>query len=296
MASVHGLRTSIPARELCELLNDVEMRTEAATEAKRLLRSWDCRMDRDHPQPTIFSAFHDALAEAYSASILGPLAEEMAGETGRGAPSWYGRTKSSLHDKLKSASSSGEMTEVHSLLAGALETAVTKLKAWLGEEMSDWTWGRVHKTSPRHALSAAFPNLAQELNPPSVGTHGDGFTPLAGSYSARGAVHTHVGFHGPVRVRYVELGKLTLGRAPGSVRASGKPSLLRPVRDMGQRRPPTHALRLGSGLPAVRDPSVPVAGDRLENRLSRQAHFLLPAMRSGALKPALGVLRRPWDA
>ena len=101
MASVHALRTSIPARELCELLNDVEMRTEAAAEAKRLLHSWDCRMDRDRPEPTIFSAFHDALAEAYSASILGPLAEEMAGETGRGAPSWYGRTKSSLHDKLK---------------------------------------------------------------------------------------------------------------------------------------------------------------------------------------------------
>jgi penicillin amidase len=184
MASVHGLRTSIPARELCELLDDVEMRTEAAAEAKRLLHSWDCRMDRDRPEPTIFSAFHDALAEAYSASILGPLAEEMAGETGRGAPSWYGRTKSSLHDKLKSVSSSGEMSELHSLLAGALETAVAKLKSWLGEEMSEWTWGRVHRTSPKHALSAAFPNLAQELNPPSVGTHGDGFTPLAGSYSA----------------------------------------------------------------------------------------------------------------
>ena len=85
MASVHALRTSIPARELCELLKDVEMRTEAAAEAKRLLHSWDCRMDRDRPEPTIFSAFHDALAEVYSASLLGPLAEEMAGETGRGS-------------------------------------------------------------------------------------------------------------------------------------------------------------------------------------------------------------------
>ena len=184
MASVHGLRTSIPARELCDLLNDVEMRTKEAAEAKRLLHSWDYRMDRDCPEPTIFSAFHDALAEAYSASILGTLAEEMAGETGRGAPSWYGRTKSSLHEKLKSVSSSGEMSELHSLLAGALETAVAKLKSWLGDEMSEWTWGRVHRTSPRHALSASFPNLARGLNPPSVRTHGDGFTPLAGPYSA----------------------------------------------------------------------------------------------------------------
>ena len=34
MASVHALRTSIPARELCELLNDVEMRTEGGRRGK----------------------------------------------------------------------------------------------------------------------------------------------------------------------------------------------------------------------------------------------------------------------
>ena len=50
MASVHGLRTSIPARELCDLLNDVEMRTKEAAEAKRLLHSWDYRMDRGPPR------------------------------------------------------------------------------------------------------------------------------------------------------------------------------------------------------------------------------------------------------
>ncbi len=181
MASVHALRTSIPARALCELLDDVETHTEAAAEAKCLLLAWDCGMDRDRPEPTIFSAFHDALAEAYSASVLGPLAEEMAGETGRGAPSWYGRTKSSLHHTLKSASSNDE---VRSLLAEALERAMDKLGSWLGQDVSEWTWGRVHRTNPTHALSAAFPKFAETLNPPSVGAHGDGFTPLAGSYSA----------------------------------------------------------------------------------------------------------------
>ncbi len=184
MAAVHALRTSIPARELCELLKGVEVRSASASEAKRLLLSWDYGMDRDRMEPTIFSAFHDALAEAHVASVLGPLAREMAGETGRGAPSWYGRIKSGLHEKLKAGSSPEEIREARSLLAEALESAVEKLAAWLGEEMGGWTWGRVHRTNPQHALSGAFPDLADVLNPPSVAAHGDGFTPLAGSYSA----------------------------------------------------------------------------------------------------------------
>ena len=49
--------------------------------------------------------------------------------------------------------------------------------------MDSWKWGQVHVTRPRHALSVASPGLAPTLDPPSLGVHGDGFTPLAGSYS-----------------------------------------------------------------------------------------------------------------
>ena len=180
MAKVHALRASIPARELCPLLKNVRLRSDAATEAKRLLLNWDCSMDRDRPEPTIFSAFHDALANAHAKSVLGALADEMVGETGRGAPAWYGRTKSSLHANMKS----GWVNDTSAMLVDALETAVEKLTSWLGEDMEGWTWGRVHKTNPRHALSTAMPDLSEILDPPSMGVHGDGFTPLAGSYSA----------------------------------------------------------------------------------------------------------------
>ena len=71
MASVHALRESVPARELCPMLENVETRTEAAAEARRRLLAWDHRMDRDRPEPTIFTAFHDALATAYAGKVLG---------------------------------------------------------------------------------------------------------------------------------------------------------------------------------------------------------------------------------
>ena len=130
--------------------------------------------------------------------------------------------------------------------------------------MSEWTWGRVHRTSPRHALSAAFPNLAQELNPPSVGTHGDGFTPLAGSYSAAE----------PYIVTSASMARYVFDTANwdnsrwvvplGASGHPGSPHLLRSGRDMGKRCPPTHALRLGNGLPAVRDPAVTPPRDRMK--------------------------------
>ena len=180
MDEVHALRSSIPAAEVCPLLEEVEGLSDAAAEAKRLLLEWNHGMDKTRPEPTIFSAFHDALTGVRVTSLLGPMAGDVVGETGRGAPSWVGRVKSGLHHWLESLS----FSERNALLAESLEAAIQNLRSLLGDEMDDWAWGRVHRTNPQHALSIAFPDFAKKLNPPSVGAHGDGFTPLAGSYSA----------------------------------------------------------------------------------------------------------------
>ena len=179
MAEVHALRSSIPATAICPLLKEVEVHSEAALTAKALLLAWDHTMDRGRPEPAIFAAFHDALTDVRVASLLGAMASEVSGETGRGAPSWVGRVKSGLHHILDSLPA----LERNALLADALETAVTRLQSQLGGDISGWAWGGVHRTNPQHALSSVFPGLAEKLNPPSVAAHGDGFTPLAGSYS-----------------------------------------------------------------------------------------------------------------
>ena len=179
MADVHALRSSIPAAKICPLLQEVEGLSDAAAEAKGLLLAWDHGMEKTRPEPTIFSALHDVLTDSRVASLLGPMAGDVAGETGRGAPSWVGRVKSGLHHWLASLPRS----ERDALLAESLENAVQNLRSLLGEDMNGWAWGRVHRTNPQHALSGPFPELAEMLNPPSVAAHGDGFTPLAGSYS-----------------------------------------------------------------------------------------------------------------
>ena len=63
--------------------------------------------------------------------------------------------------------------------------------AWLAEtlgpDQAEWRWERIHRTRPRHPLSVAFPELADLLDPPSVGVGGDGDTPQAAAFACADA-------------------------------------------------------------------------------------------------------------
>lgn len=67
-------------------------------------------------------------------------------------------------------------------MATALSQAMGELQTQFGEDMAAWTWGKVHKTQPKHILSTYFSEDAAQLDPPSVSLGGDFDTPLAGSY------------------------------------------------------------------------------------------------------------------
>jgi penicillin amidase len=86
----------------------------------------------------------------------------------------------------------GSGADWNSIMAEALSRGVTYLREHLGDTPfeKNWRWGAVHKTRPRHTLSAAFPDLGELLDPPSVSTHGNSDTPLAGGYSTEPYVIT----------------------------------------------------------------------------------------------------------
>ncbi|MDE2717939.1 MAG: penicillin acylase family protein [Chloroflexota bacterium] len=67
-------------------------------------------------------------------------------------------------------------------MAEALGSAVAPLKDRIGNDMSEWTWGKIHQTNRPHWLSNAY-SWAKELEGPAMPLGGDGDTPLAASYS-----------------------------------------------------------------------------------------------------------------
>ncbi len=185
MTAIHAEMVSIPARVYSSLLASVEPLDEPSAQAQAALSGWDASMDMNSVAPTIYSAFRRELEWALFEHHLGPLVGEALSATGRGAPMHLAQ----LRARFAAAADNDDPSVLpegetwSSAAADALSKGVTWLQVTLGENMADWQWGRVHATHPEHTLSAAFPELANLLDPPSVPMNGDGDTPHSGSYS-----------------------------------------------------------------------------------------------------------------
>ena len=191
MAEVHREMVSAPAQAYVGFLQDVTPENPEAARAKAKLLGWNCRMDAAAVEPTIYSAFRDALLKEVLEGYLGPeLAQASWKPDGRGLGLFLGRLKARLivliaNDDRRMLPP-GETWQ--GLMSRALTRAVAELAERLGGNMDSgieaWPWGHVHQARPAHTLSASRPDLAELLNPPPIPSGGDGDTPLAGGYAA----------------------------------------------------------------------------------------------------------------
>jgi penicillin amidase len=186
MAGVHAERVSIPARAYIKRLKEVEPLDELSARARGKLLAWSGPMDAEGVEPTIYSAWRDALLRQVLEHSLGAELAELAwhpADRGRGA--FLNRLK----DLLVTMISEDDRcllppnTDWPSMLSRALAKGVATLRERLGDNLEEWHWRRAHQARPRHTLSGAFPELAKLLDPPAIPMSGDGDTPLAGSYS-----------------------------------------------------------------------------------------------------------------
>jgi penicillin amidase len=189
LARIHGDRISTPAQIFTEALvaagPDV---SGVATEALAMLVDWDYSMDRDLVQPTIYSELRKQMTAAVAANVFGDNAAELLESDSGG----------SGHERLIGleimlALESGEAESADLLPPGAtwgdvlrssFEAALGSLQDRLGDDVNEWAWREIHHTRPRHPLSTWLaPELAAQLDPPSLAVHGDGDTPLASGFT-----------------------------------------------------------------------------------------------------------------
>jgi penicillin G amidase len=209
MAAMHADRTSIPARELVELLGRLRVSAAAAPyrddaqwrAALTRLAGWDGAMDKEQVAPAIYTALRERLTRDLMTPILGPLAPEAFASVQGGGVAHMVRIKAQLAEMIagddRSLLPAG--AEWRTVLASALAGAVSDLRAALGDDMDGWRWERLHTTRPVHPLVAGFPDLAATLNPPAVAVGGDGetlnaagFVPGAGYHVALTSVARYV--------------------------------------------------------------------------------------------------------
>ena len=184
MAAIHADRLSIPAVELIGRLDGIVPTDPVARAALARLRAWDGVMAPDAVGPTIYAALRDRLMRDLLTPILGPLAGDAFGALPSGGVAHVARLRARLagwiRDDDRALLPTG--TDWPAALRRALEGAVADLSARLGPDITTWRWARLRVTQPRHPLSAAFPEDAAILSPPSVGVGGDGDTVQAASF------------------------------------------------------------------------------------------------------------------
>src|SRR5262249_7693961 len=153
-------------------------------EARDRLLAWDGTMGPKDVAAAIYAVWREEISQAI---LAGPLFAPLLAAGGR----WdmqppqsmplAQRLRNAFYRLLKPRATSGlpPGQSWESLGATALAAAVAWLAETLGPDQADWRWERIHRTRPKHPLSAAFPELAELLDPPSVGVGGDGDTPQA---------------------------------------------------------------------------------------------------------------------
>ena len=196
MSDVHADCISIPAQIFVEKTKEIMSSDSLIKQACEKLQQWDYRMDRESTAALIYSAARSSFYKLIIHDQLGNLASEALaprGTFGRGAATHTGQLLAQAFNSMTKNDISmlnGDYDWIE-LVKSALTEAVYELKEQFGSSINEWQWGRVHHTRPVHPLSHSFPNYADLLDPPSIETHGDSDTPLAGGYAiGNNYVHT----------------------------------------------------------------------------------------------------------
>ena len=139
---------AVPA--LAQILNGGDAQAKAAAEA---LRAWDRRMDTDSAAAAIFEAFQYHWDEAVAAQRFSADASALAiGDPAAFVAGGIGSLSLRLlanDDVGWFASTEARDTAVRSAMTRALD----QLTQRLGDDMTDWNWGRLHTLPLRHLLS-----------------------------------------------------------------------------------------------------------------------------------------------
>ena len=155
-------------------------------QALDLLRQWDCSMDRDRVEPTIYTAIVTALMRRVLTPLFGrALTDEAMNGADRGGPAHLRGLRVIVARHIEAGDTSllpdGESWE--SLLSASLHDAIAWLRETLGDDIGGWKWGVLHRTRHTHPLAPVFPDHASVLNPPSIDCGGDSETPQQGGFA-----------------------------------------------------------------------------------------------------------------
>jgi penicillin amidase len=112
-------------------------------QAGKMLATWDCRMTPESGAAPIFEAFFRQWSSAVAAERLNDRnAELAAGAVGGLALELLGK------DRARWFARGDRIEAIH----GAMARAISDLETRMGQDMSKWSWGKLHRVALHHPL------------------------------------------------------------------------------------------------------------------------------------------------
>jgi penicillin amidase len=183
MSSIHGDTVSIPAIALAGAIGSLSGLDGIYSAAAGLLAGWDHDLKEDSSAAAVYGASSRELNKQLAIAAYGSLAGGVTGEAvDAGAEDQLRRQ---LKPDFIRRLGDGSLAEApygfdtSALVENAFRAGVDYLVARFGDDVNKWRWGDLHKTGHIHPLADAYPEAADQLNPPRVEASGDGDVPFA---------------------------------------------------------------------------------------------------------------------
>ncbi len=148
-----------------------------------LFRNWDFVMDKNSQVPAIYAVFLQHLIQnTYEDEMGKNLMKEyvfIANVPYRSLPALLEKNNSEWFDNI----STPEIENRNDIIRKSLEDAIADLSEKLGNDLTYWQWGKLHKVVFKHLFSKASPLIAKlvDIGPYEIG--GDGTTIFNTEYS-----------------------------------------------------------------------------------------------------------------
>lgn len=182
---MHADQTSIPARELVPVMLQLEPKDALAQRALTFVRAWDMRVTADSAAACIYEAFFANLVRKAVEEKLGSWSDFLMGRGVhpiRRNGMFFNVAHGWLMDKMKGQPDWFQGRTWMEVMEEALVSAVTDLRARLGDEVSAWQWGGLHKQHFKHPLGEVK-GLDRIFNRGSVPVGGDANTVWQAAYA-----------------------------------------------------------------------------------------------------------------
>ncbi|MBM3672603.1 MAG: penicillin acylase family protein [Actinobacteria bacterium] len=187
MAAVHRDRRSLPADVWVDRFGRLQPRDDHERAALDVLASWNREMDADSAGAAVYAVVRDAVGQVLAhnpelASLRAPIEGEPTGT--------FQPLQLRLWPLLTGllATDDGALLPEgrtwDDVLATALSDGVGVLRTALGEDVSAWRWGALHRCAPLHPLSGPRSDVAAGLDPPASEMGGDADTVFNAAHPA----------------------------------------------------------------------------------------------------------------